>query len=153
VRGRSARRWNRRRPRSAAARPSGCGSIAEVDVIISTGCVGYVGEDTFTRLLARTDHRTPPWVASFVLRTFPYDGIAKRLADFGLVTEKLDGRFFVQRAFESKAEKDGALGRLRDLGLDPQYEDAHNCFVTEFFLSRPAAQADSRPLGAIVTAG
>ncbi len=126
--------------------------VADVDVIISTGCIGYVGEETFNRLLARADHRTPPWVSSFVLRMFPYGPIAERLADFGLVTEKLEGRTFVQRGFESADEKAGALSRLHDLGLDSRFEDAQDCFITEFFLSRPADEVARRPLGEIVTA-
>ena len=123
--------------------------VADVDAIISTGCVGYVGEETFNRLLARADHRKPPWVASFVLRMFPYEQIARRLADFGLVTEKLEGRTFVQRAFESQDERDGTLQKLQDLGLSSRFEEKLGCFVTEFFLSRPADEVARHPLGKI----
>src|SRR5690606_22803997 len=48
--------------------------LRDLDLIISTGCIGYVTERTFRRILACQDGRLP-WIANFVLRLFPYDSL------------------------------------------------------------------------------
>ena len=45
--------------------------LQSVDLIISTGCVGYVTETTFRRLLPAVFQDELPWFANFALRTFP----------------------------------------------------------------------------------
>jgi hypothetical protein len=58
--------------------------MQEVDVITTTGGVGYVTERTFRRLLNATPKA--PWVAAFCLRTHDYKPIADALATHGLLT-------------------------------------------------------------------
>jgi len=111
--------------------------LTKTDVIISTGCVGYVGARTFERLLEASGTEPAPWVASFVLRMFPYDGIESRLEEFGLVTEKLEDVTFLQRRFASREEQKDVCERLDKLGIDPTGLEAEGHFYAEFFLSRP----------------
>lgn len=120
------------------------------DAIISTGCVGYVGAPTFERLLEASDADQHPWVASFVLRMFPYDEIESCLEDFGLVTEKLEGRTFIQRRFVSTEEKEQVLGRLEELGVDPTGKESEGHYHAEFYLSRPRREVDRTSLRDIV---
>lgn len=119
------------------------------DLVISTGCVGYVTDRTFDRLLGAAGAETP-WVASFVLRMFPYAPIEATLAGHGLVTEKLEGCVFTQRAFESEDEQGQVLANLTELGIDPIGHEAEGRLVSEFFLSRPADEVARVPLGALV---
>lgn len=115
-------------------------TMADVDLITSTGCVGYVTEKTFDRLLhAAADD--PPWVATFVLRMFDYDQIAAVLAEHGLVTEKLDGVTFKQRRFASPHEQASATAAIQERGLDSRGKEDDGWFHAEFFLSRPAHDA------------
>lgn len=111
--------------------------LAKTDAIISTGCVGYVGPRTFERLLEASGTEPAPWVASFVLRMFPYDDIESRLRDFGLVTEKLEGVTFFQRRFASRDEQEEVFDSLDKLGIDPAGLEAEGHYHAEFFLSRP----------------
>lgn len=114
--------------------------MADVDLITSTGCVGYVTEKTFGRLLdAAPDD--PPWVATFVLRMFDYSQIAAVLAERGLVTERLEGVTFEQRRFASPHEQASARAAVQERGLDPRGKEDDGWFHTEFFLSRPAGDA------------
>lgn len=115
-------------------------SIADVDLITSTGCVGYITEKTFGRLMDAAAN-DPPWVATFVLRMFDYDQIAAVLAEHGLVTEKLDGVTFKQRRFASPHEQASVAAALHDRGLDPRGKEDDGWFHAEFFLSRPAHDA------------
>ncbi len=126
--------------------------VAGADMIASTGCIGYVTERTFDRLAPVVTDGGAPWVASFVLRMFPYDEIAATLDSWGLVTEKLEGRTFTQRRFASEEEKAHVLAQLERLGLDPTGLESEGQFHAEFYLSRPVDEACRLPLDALVAA-
>ena len=54
-------------PLSASAKEK----LAPVDLVTSTGCVGYLTEKSFDRLLPAVTRGRPSWIANFVLRLFP----------------------------------------------------------------------------------
>jgi hypothetical protein len=122
-----------------------------VDVIITTGCVGYTTERTFEAILRERGDAPPPWVVAFVLRMFPYDAIAAELGRFGLVTEKLDGVTFVQRRFHSESECANTLEALRTRGIDPAGKESDGLFHAELFVSRPADAVRRVPLSDLVS--
>jgi hypothetical protein len=124
--------------------------VAPVDLVMSTGCVGYVGAKSFDRLLPAMTADRAPWLANFVLRMFPFDPIAETLADHGYVTEKLEGARFVQRCFMSDDEQAGVIGKLKAQGIDPTGIETEGDLIAEFYLSRPAADAD-RPIEALLS--
>lgn len=107
----------------------------DTDLVITTGAVGYVGEETFGKLAEVAD--SPPWFAAFVLRQFPFDEIAGRLAEFGLTTEKLSDATFLQRRFLNQEEQDGAIEAVRAAGCDPEGYETDGYYHAEFFLARP----------------
>jgi hypothetical protein len=126
--------------------------LASVDLVMSTGCVGYVTEKTFERLMPAVSQGHQPWFANFVLRLFPFDQIAESLADQGYVTEKLEGQTFVQRNFASLDEQEQVLGQLHDRGIRTAgYEDEGH-YLAEFYLSRPAAEVKATPLSSLLAA-
>lgn len=120
--------------------------LKSVDMVTSTGCVGYVTERSFERLMPAVTAGHSPWFANFVLRMFPFDPIAETLAEWGYVTEKLEGETFIQRRFSSDEERDSMLGFLAEHGIDPAGKEADGHLHAEFFLSRPAAAAKAMPL-------
>jgi SAM-dependent methyltransferase len=126
-------------------------ALRDVDIIVSTGCVGYVTDKTFHRLLSLREKGSVPWVVSFVLRMFPYDAIGAELAQHGLVTEKLGGVTFVQRRFHSESELEATLKAVQARGIDPQGKEADGLFHAELFVSRPEAEARDSPLSEIVS--
>lgn len=115
--------------------------LARVDLVTSTGCVGYVTEKSFEHLLPAVTQGRPAWIANFVLRMFPFDTIAETLGRWGYATEKLEGRTFVQRRFASTDEQGQVLDRLRERGVDPAGKEAEGHLVAEFYLSRPTRDA------------
>lgn len=117
-----------------------------VDLIISTGCVGYVTERTFARLLDASSGQTRPWIASFVLRIFDYESIAQTLARRGYVTERLEGSSFVQRRFVNEAEAQHTLRQLSLLGRNPAGLETTGRLYADLFLSRPMADTAEVPL-------
>lgn len=124
--------------------------LASVDLVTSTGCVGYVTEKTFERLLPTVTRGRRPWFANFVLRMFPFDSIEEYLRTHGYVTEKLEGKTFVQRRFASSEEQEQVLERLRDAGIEPSGKEDQGQLLAEFYLSRPAEEAAERPLAQLL---
>jgi hypothetical protein len=127
----------------------GARTIRDADVILSTGCIGYVTEKTFDKILDATE--TPPWIISFVLRMFPYDSLAAAFAKRGLVTERLTGATFIQRRFRDAEEFEGCLATLAALGIDATGLESEGLFHADLILSRPEADARAIRLEDIVT--
>ena len=123
--------------------------VRPVDVILSTGCIGYVTEKTFGKLLGATEKK--PWIISFVLRMFPYDALATTFAQRGLVTEKLSGVTFVQRRFRDAEEFENSLTTLAAAQIDSTGLESEGLFHADLILSRPEEDARAAPLKDIVT--
>ncbi|QND44266.1 class I SAM-dependent methyltransferase (plasmid) [Rhizobium lusitanum] len=114
-------------------------SIAPVDLIISTGCVGYVGQKTFSNLLSSVGGPLP-WVACFVLRMFDYTPISKTLEGFGYRTTRLDGVSVKQRRFASDEEKNNTIRRVQALGQNPAGWEDTGFLYADLFVSIPSAE-------------
>lgn len=123
--------------------------LRPANIILSTGCVGYVTEITHRRILDVL--RQLPWVISFVLRMFPYDRLADSLAEYGLITERLAGATFVQRRFRDIGEFRRSLAALAERGIDTRGFESEGRFQAELFVSRPAADVRAAPLEKLVT--
>ena len=108
--------------------------LTGTDLVISTGCIGYVGLPTISRVIAATG-RTP-WMAHFVLRMFPFDPIADALAELGYRTVRID-RLFRQRRFISAKEQEQVLDTLVGVGVDPSGWETDGWFYAQLYVSRP----------------
>lgn len=113
--------------------------LSTAEIVISTGCVGYVTDRTITRIIDATDGRMP-WMAHFVLRMFPFDAIGESLADRGYETVRLE-RLFRQRRFASSEEQSLVLDTLSDIGVDPTGVEDSGWLYAELFFSRPPVGA------------
>ncbi len=120
--------------------------LAQVDLVTSTGCVGYVTEKSFERLLPAITRDRQPWIANFVLRMFPFDAIEETLSGWGYITEKHVGQTHVQREFASIEEQGQVLEQLRVEGIDPAGKEAEGDLLAEFYLSRPIKDASEAPI-------
>lgn len=129
-----------------------CSVISKVDLIVSTGAVGYVSEKTFAGLLKPFPSGHAPWIASFVLRMFDYRNIAETIGQHDLATERLDGVTFVQRRFRDAAEFENTLRLIQARGLDPAGKEAEGVYHAELFVSRPSADIGEAGLHDIVQA-
>jgi carnitine O-acetyltransferase len=120
--------------------------LAQADLVISTGCVGYVGERTLRQVAGASgpDGRRP-WMAHFVLRMFPYDPVAEALAELGYATIHVEG-LFKQRRFASLREQSQVLDSLAEVGVDPRGLEAAGWLYAELFLSLPSDAIGTRNL-------
>ncbi|MGH9088987.1 MAG: hypothetical protein ACRDYZ_12910 [Acidimicrobiales bacterium] len=117
--------------------------VSEVDLITTTGGVGYVTERTFDQLLDAANDNV--WVASFCLRTYDYGPIIDSLDDHGLQTERLP-QTFPQRRFTGPDEREWAMAQVRELGADPEGKETEGYYHADFYLSRPTDEAHSEPM-------
>ena len=117
--------------------PSLCSGLRNVELIISTGGVGYVGKSTFNRLLDSLAHPDRLWAAIYVLRMFDYTEIADTFAQYDLVTEQLPNRRLRQRRFVDRAEHEAANHDVRLRGLDPIGWESEGWYYADCYLTRP----------------
>ena len=120
--------------------------LAPVDLMISTGCVGYITNKSFECLLPAVTNGGSPWIANFVARMFPFDAIKDTLNEWGYVTEKLKGKTFDQRHFASAQEQDQVIEQLRTQDIDPTGKETEGHLLAEFYLSRPANEVARMPI-------
>lgn len=120
--------------------------LGRADLVVVTGGIGYIGATTFDRLLACSPPSRLPWVVALCLRTVPFRPVAERLAERGLVTEKLAGATFPQRRFVDEAERAHALEQLADQGIDPGGREADGRFHCDAYLARPADDTVDRSI-------
>ena len=131
--------------------PDEAADFADVDIIVSTGCVGYVTSKTFERVLKASRRGRTPWVVSFVLRIFPFDEIEKTLGAYGLVTEPYEGATFVQRRFATREEMEAAIRAVEMRGLDSEGCETEGLYHANLFISRPAEEIERCPIQKLVS--
>lgn len=133
---------------TAGPSPDEAAVLRGADLVISTGCIGYVSESTIERILAANAPKRP-WMVHFVLRMFPFDPIQQMLSKFGYVTEKVETQTFLQRRFATQEERRQVLARLDGLGIDADGREAEGWYHAEAFISCPeedCSSFDLRPL-------
>ncbi|MEV6653601.1 class I SAM-dependent methyltransferase [Streptomyces sp. NPDC051219] len=109
--------------------------FAGTDLVISTGCLGYVTERTLTRVVLAQGGRRP-WMAHFVLRMFPFDPVERALTGLGYETIRVE-EAFKQRRFASPEEQALVLGRMSAAGVDAEGLEAEGWLHAQLYLSRP----------------
>ncbi|MFJ8078904.1 class I SAM-dependent methyltransferase [Streptomyces sp. NPDC096176] len=110
--------------------------FAGTDLVISTGCLGYVTERTLTRVV-RAQGARRPWMAHFVLRMFPFDPVERALAELGYRTVRAEG-LFRQRRFASSQEQALVLDRMSAARVNARGLEAEGWLYAQLYLSRPA---------------
>lgn len=118
--------------------------LAGIDLIISTGAIGYVGVPTFSRIVECTQYS--PWFAVFALRMFPIDEIAAMLTSRGYIVYRQRGRTYRQRRFAGTDEKREVLSRLAALQIDPTGLEAEGWYHAEFFFAWRQGEAGPLPV-------
>ena len=109
--------------------------FAGTDLVISTGCIGYVGERTISQVISAQGERKP-WMAHFVLRMFSFEPVAESLAGSGYETIHID-RVFKQRRFASAEEQSLVFDTMSAAGVDPQGLETDGWLYAQLYVSRP----------------
>ena len=122
-------------------------SLPKMDIVIATGCIGYVGYKAFLNLLkvinnrqsnsieSKTEYVSPIFAFS-VLRIFDMDDIEKvfEVYDYSIVKSEI--KPIRQRRFSDSEEKIQAVSLLHDMEIDTKnYEDDGN-FYADFYIAK-----------------
>ncbi len=110
--------------------------IEKSDLIISTGCIGYVGHQTIIELLNSLAPKQPI-MAHFVLRTISFKKIEQEILKVGYKTYK-SKMAFRQRDFASKEEKASTLKRLKEMNLKPENYETEGSYYAHLYISLPS---------------
>lgn len=121
--------------------------LADIDLITVSGGIGYITEQTFTRLLDRADR---PWIAALCLRWVDFDPISSAAEKQGMVSERLDDVTFKQRRFADDDEHGHVTSVLESKDIDMAGREAEGWHHTDFHLLRPRESVDETPLTEIV---
>jgi len=122
-------------------------SLPKIDLIIATGCIGYIGYKAFLNLHEWIKNRQSnstgsetkyiaPIFAFTVLRMFDMKDIQEvfEMYDYSLVKSDLEP--ICQRNFSAPEEKMQTLCLLQDMGIDTKkYEDNGN-FYADYYVAR-----------------
>lgn len=111
--------------------------LRDVDMIICTGGVGYVGPATYERIVDSVADPENLWAVTFALRVFDCAPIIDVFDRAGLVTEQVPEHTFPQRRFADAAEQEAAEHDVLRRGLDPAGKEAEGWYHAECFVTRP----------------
>ncbi|MGW5570613.1 class I SAM-dependent methyltransferase [Nocardia thailandica] len=109
--------------------------LASADLVVSTGCIGYITEKTLSRV-AGAEPGHLPWMAHFVLRMFDFTPMEAELEALGYRTKAMPG-MFAQRRFASAQEQQQVLNALAAKGIDTTDHESEGWLYATLFLSRP----------------
>jgi carnitine O-acetyltransferase len=130
--------------------PLEAGSL-DVDLVISTGTVGYVGPDAFGRVLDLCANPRKVWIAVSTLCMIDFEPYAKAFADRGLSTERLP-EAFAQRRFADAAEVEKVTACLQEQGLPTGEPERTEKLFANFTLSR-VRDSGSKSLPELISRG
>ena len=123
------------------------GSFPKIDLVIATGCIGYIGYKAFANLLKVIKNRqsnyvesekeyTPPIFAFSVLRMFDMKDIEEVFGMYDYSIVKSDIKPIHQRSFSDSKEKTDTISILHDMGINTKkYEDDGN-FYADFYIAK-----------------
>ena len=123
------------------------GSFPKIDVVIATGCIGYIGYKAFANLLKVIKNRESNYIKSkkeyvapifafSVLRMFDMDDIEEVFEIYDYSVVKKDIKPIHQRNFSDAKEKAETVSILHDMGIDTKkYEDDGNLYA-DFYIAK-----------------
>ncbi|MES0160263.1 MULTISPECIES: hypothetical protein [unclassified Mesorhizobium] len=115
-------------------------ALADADILISTGCVGYATEATFARVY-EASARSRPWVVAFAMHPFSYSDIAAALRGFSLETRLVERFRQRQCRFSTPAERQATLKAMVKLGMEDRLERTTGYIYASCYISAPPGEA------------
>jgi hypothetical protein len=123
------------------------GSFPKIDLVIATGCIGYIGYKAFANLLKVIKNRqdnsikskkeyTAPIFAFSVLRMFGMDDIKEVFEMYGYSIVKSDIKLIRQRNFSDSEEKTQTIDILHKMGIDTKKHEDDGNFYADFYIAK-----------------
>ena len=114
-------------------------TICDIDLIISTGCVGYIGWKSFEKIFENIqDTKAPlPLFAFTVLRMFPMDDIQRVFDENNFVLNKTQVGPLKQRRFNDEAEMSDTLDLLKNRNIETKNLEETGHYYADFYVGGP----------------
>ena len=120
--------------------------LPEFDMVIATGCIGYIGYKAFSNLLelmkrrksSSTQHGTQNVTFAFsALRIFDMKKIQKTFDDHDYTLVKVDIKPIRQRQFSDADERLQILSLLQSKGIDTKLYEDDGYLYADFYVANP----------------
>jgi len=121
--------------------------IPQFDVVIATGCIGYIGYKAFSTLFEIikrqqyeydvSNSKKGPIFAFSVLRIFDMEEIEKTFDHHGYSLVKTDLKPIRQRRFADMEEKQKTVSLLHNKGIDTKWLEDDGHFYANFYIASP----------------
>ena len=117
-----------------------------IDLVIATGCVGYIGYRSFGRLFeilneyqakVESTQRSPritPIFAFSILRIFPIDKITRAFDYYGFTLKKSEMEPICQRRFVNEDEMQQTMSLLQDNGIATSNLEETGSLFADFYV-------------------
>lgn len=119
-------------------------NIPESDMVIATGCIGYIGYKAFSNLFEiikkqkiNSENFQSPVFAFSVLRIFDMEKIEKTFDHYGYSIVKSDLEPIRQRSFSDSKEKNKTISLLHDKGINTKWYEDDGHFYADFYIASP----------------
>lgn len=115
-------------------------TMEDIDLIISTGCVGYIGWKAFEKMFSTVQKNSEavPIFAFTVLRMFQKDDIARVFEENGFDLFKTRIGPLKQRRFYNDAEMTKTVSLLKGRGIETGGLEDEGHFYADFFVGGPS---------------
>ncbi|MDF5723484.1 MAG: hypothetical protein PUP91_24050 [Rhizonema sp. PD37] len=110
--------------------------LQDINLLISTGCIGYITEVTFDKILTPVRNLSQLWGAVFILKMFDISEIKKTLGKYNLILVETDVTV-KQRKFSSLEEKKSIIDLIEQQGLNAEAEKESDNLFAQLFLIFP----------------
>lgn len=113
--------------------------MSKIDLIISTGCVGYIGSKSFEKIFKSIgEDKSPlPIFAFTILRIFQLDGIDKVFKENNFELFKTRIGPLKQRRFYDDAEMNNVLKLLKSRDIDAKNLEEQGYYYADFYVGGP----------------
>jgi hypothetical protein len=123
------------------------GSFPKIDLVIATGCIGYIGYKAFVNLLKVIKNRQSNYIKSkkeyvapifafSVLRMFDMEDIEEVFNMYNYSIIKKDINPIRQRNFSDSKEKTQTISILHDMGIDTKKYENEGSFYADFYIAK-----------------
>ncbi|MFB5610890.1 MAG: hypothetical protein ACE5R3_06395 [Nitrosopumilaceae archaeon] len=113
-------------------------TIRDIDLFISTGCVGYIGCKSFARIFDNIYDKSPlPIFAFTVLRIFSMEDIERVFKEnnFSLINTQIGP--LKQRRFHDETEMNDTLDLLKNRNVDTKNLEETGYYFADFYVGGP----------------
>lgn len=112
--------------------------IKNIDLIISTGCIGYIGWKTFENIFSTITSSGPNPIFAFTsLRIFPLEDIKQVFEKNGFEMIKTNVGPLKQRQFHDEDEKAETIKLLRERGIETKGLEEKGFYYADFYVGGP----------------